>query len=200
MIDSIRATAFLDKAEKYLAWAAHAKAELQEHGIRRRMDRVESAFATLLSRSWPESMARSLGLKRRQSISTRTCLRPPMRPSGSRSSITKPDLPNLSNLLPQASHPRKAKTNYHLKAITMSQIETDEPMFPVASGTSVGLPNEQAIVLRFDFLTNALQPASAPNIGRNYVLLTAQARALAQRILSLCDLVESTPPQPSASH
>jgi hypothetical protein len=77
-----------------------------------------------------------------------------------------------------------------------AEFPTGEPMLPVTNFTAAGLPDQQAVVMRLDFLTNPMQSVSEANRGRNYVLMAKQARDMAQRILRLCDEVERIGPRP----
>ena len=78
--------------------------------------------------------------------------------------------------------------------------QNDEPAFPVANITTGPQPKLGAILIRFDFLTNLMQPPIEANPGRNYLLTPVQARYLAEKILSALPMLESgetqAPPHP----
>lgn len=69
--------------------------------------------------------------------------------------------------------------------------KNDEPAFPVANITTGPQPKLGAVLIRFDFLTNLMQPPSEANPGRNYLLTPVQARHLAEKILAALPLLES---------
>lgn len=73
--------------------------------------------------------------------------------------------------------------------------QNDEPAFPVATITTGPQPKLGAILIRFDFLTNLMQPTSEANPGRNYLLTPIQARYLVEKILSALPLLENAAPQ-----
>lgn len=62
---------------------------------------------------------------------------------------------------------------------------------PVAGWELKQVPSLGMLILRLDFLSNAMQSPDEAHPGRNYVLQPAQARELAERILAGCDALES---------
>lgn len=85
-------------------------------------------------------------------------------------------------------------------SITFSIVTTtpnEIPLFPVAGWEVLEVHKYGAVAIRVDFLTNTFQKASEADQGRHYVLPPAQARQLAQQILSTVDRLESAGYQPS---
>ncbi len=64
----------------------------------------------------------------------------------------------------------------------MDEPKAGDPMFPVASITTLALPTEQAVLIRLDFLTGPMHDTDRPTLGRNYVLSLPQAEELARQI------------------
>jgi BssS protein family len=69
----------------------------------------------------------------------------------------------------------------------------NEAAFPVARATIGPVPAHGVVLIRFDFLTNALQSPDQANAGRNYVLTPVQARHVAEQILSALATLENAP-------
>lgn len=67
----------------------------------------------------------------------------------------------------------------------------NEPAFPVAHIALGPQPSLGYFLIRFDFLTNLMQPVDHPNPGRNYLLTPVQARYLAEQILSTLHHLET---------
>lgn len=66
------------------------------------------------------------------------------------------------------------------------------PLFPVAAWTVGPVPKLGYAVIKFDFLTNALQSPAQANPGRHYALQPAQVRELIERLQSALQVLEST--------
>ncbi|MDA8522326.1 hypothetical protein [Acidovorax sp. NCPPB 4044] len=74
--------------------------------------------------------------------------------------------------------------------------DNDElPLAPVAGWQLKSIPAYGALVICFDYLSHETQTPEEAQQSQNFVLNTAQARELAQRILVQCDKLESGPPQ-----
>lgn len=84
----------------------------------------------------------------------------------------------------------------------MENINPGEPLFPVASIHTGPLTSIGAVLIRFDFLTNPMQPAEQANAGRNYALTPEQARYLAKQIGSALATLQSasSPGPPGPTH
>lgn len=72
--------------------------------------------------------------------------------------------------------------------------QPNETAFPVARATIGPVMAHGAVLIRFDFLTNALQAPEQANAGRNYVLTPMQARYVAEQIRAALAMLESAPP------
>lgn len=65
---------------------------------------------------------------------------------------------------------------------------------PIAGWEIKSIAAFGALILRLDYLTHATQKPDEPHQTPNFVMNTAQARELAQRILAGCEKLESGPP------
>lgn len=65
------------------------------------------------------------------------------------------------------------------------------PLFPVAGWAIGPIPAHNAVVVKFDFLTNLMQSPEEANEGRHYLLTPQQATELAQKILEAVHRLET---------
>lgn len=80
----------------------------------------------------------------------------------------------------------------------MNDKKNDLQLSPVAGWELKQVPSLGALILRLDFLSNAMQSPDEAHPGRNYVFHAEQARELAQRILAGCDALEAAGRPPGA--
>lgn len=72
--------------------------------------------------------------------------------------------------------------------------EEEIALTPVAGWEIGTVPAYGALMLRLDYLTHATQSPDQAHKSPTFVIQTAQARELAQRILVACEKLESGPP------
>lgn len=72
--------------------------------------------------------------------------------------------------------------------------QAEIPLSPVAGWELGTIAAYGAVMLRIDYLTHATQTAEEAQKSPTFVIHTAQARELAQRILVACEKLESGPP------
>ncbi len=80
----------------------------------------------------------------------------------------------------------------------MTDTKKDLQLAPVAAWEIKQVSSVDALIVRLDFLSNAMQSPDDAHPGRNYVLHTAQARLLAEQILAGCDALERGGPATGA--
>jgi BssS protein family len=68
--------------------------------------------------------------------------------------------------------------------------------FPVTGWEIKAVPSYDAITVRLEFLSHAMQTLAEADPGRNYVLTTKQAEAFRDAIDRAVLAVRSAPPQP----
>lgn len=81
-------------------------------------------------------------------------------------------------------------------------MQDEIPLFPVC-GWSIGpILVHDAVTIKFDFLTNLMQPVNEANQGRHYLLASAQAKELVEKIQKALHYLETAEPQllPSQTH
>jgi hypothetical protein len=67
----------------------------------------------------------------------------------------------------------------------------DISFFPVSEITVGNVPSKALLLIRFDFLTNMLQPVDEANTGPVFALTAIQARYVIQSLERLLPTVES---------
>ena len=72
--------------------------------------------------------------------------------------------------------------------------EEEIALSPVAGWEIGAIPAYGALMLRLDYLTHATQQPDEAQKSPTFLIHTAQARELAQRILAACEKLESGPP------
>jgi hypothetical protein len=72
--------------------------------------------------------------------------------------------------------------------------QAEIPLFPVASWTVGPILAFNAVTMKFDFLTNLMQPVGEATTGRHYVFTEAQARELVEKLQSALRVLESAAP------
>jgi len=89
--------------------------------------------------------------------------------------------------------------NFLQKGLTMAE---SIPLFPVSAWTVGPVPTMGLAVIKFDFLTNPMQPPEEANPGRHYALTPAQLRELIEQMRSALQKLESDVPQaqPGPTH
>lgn len=75
-------------------------------------------------------------------------------------------------------------------------METETPIFPVASITTGIVPAYGVVLMKLDYLANSMQSPEEANPGRNYALTPVQAQTLVQQIQSALQKLESAGFQP----
>ncbi|MDR0480587.1 MAG: hypothetical protein LBG66_01730 [Gallionellaceae bacterium] len=68
-------------------------------------------------------------------------------------------------------------------------------LFPVATITAGPIPEIDAVIIRFDFLTHGMQRPDEAQAGRNYALSPVQARYLVEKISSALTTLDNAASQ-----
>lgn len=76
----------------------------------------------------------------------------------------------------------------------MKHSDEELPLAPITGWEIKSIPALGALIVRLDYVTNAMQPSDEAHQTPHFVLNPVQARELAQRILARCDQLESGPP------
>ena len=75
----------------------------------------------------------------------------------------------------------------------MESLKPGDPICPVTGMVVTAVLEVSGIVMRLQFITKSDQPLDQANVSPNFIVKSAQARQLAQTLLTAADLIDSTP-------
>lgn len=73
----------------------------------------------------------------------------------------------------------------------MEDLKTGDRVAPITATHVVGIPQIGGVVFRMEFVTRTDQPIKDAETTQNFIMKSAQARALAQNLLDAADRVDA---------